>query len=155
MYYRIASRLFSWGEIFPDFPNWLTTWENLFWTADCFRRLDCGIEILCTQQLQTDREYCLTLVHKQAPRLLPASRCMNGRFYTDSTHPVLTCTKASHVRFSVIILSWISKSGKFLLKLKFTIQENLHLGKISSYTYYYYYVLCVFLIQCIGSVFYV
>jgi len=33
-------------QIFSNFPNGLTTWENLFWTADCFRRLDCGIEIL-------------------------------------------------------------------------------------------------------------
>jgi len=33
-------------EIFLNFPNGFMTRENLFWTADCFRRLNCGIEIL-------------------------------------------------------------------------------------------------------------
>jgi len=28
------------------FPNWLMTPENLFWAADCFKKLYCGIEIL-------------------------------------------------------------------------------------------------------------
>ena len=39
------SGLFSQGAKVPSFPNGFTIQENLFLTADCFRRLDCGIKI--------------------------------------------------------------------------------------------------------------
>ena len=138
----LYSGLFSWGANFPGFPEWAHDLEKFILD---FRRLDCGIEILCTQQLQTDREYCVALVHKQALRLLPASRRTNRRFYTDGTHPALARTKASHVRFSVRL--WSSKSGKFLLKLKFTNWENLHLGKITRYTVAIPSKLCMIILQ--------
>jgi len=42
--YRIVGN-FPKVQIFPNLLNGLTTWENLFWAADCFRKLDCRIEI--------------------------------------------------------------------------------------------------------------
>jgi len=42
--YRIVD-YFPEVQLFPNFLNGLTAWENLFWTADYFRRLDCGIEM--------------------------------------------------------------------------------------------------------------
>ena len=59
--------------------------------------------------LQMDREYCVALVHKQAPRLLLASSTHGNHewmiLYLYGTHSALmraTCAaKVSHVRFSV------------------------------------------------------
>ena len=55
--------------------------------------------------LLADREYCVALVHKQAPRRPDAPVhmvTMNGRFYIHSALTRATCTaKVSHVRFSV------------------------------------------------------
>ena len=65
-------------QIFSNFPNG----SRLRKIYSGFRRIDCGIEILCTQQLQTTIDplckqivNCVTLIRKQALRLLPASRC--------------------------------------------------------------------------------
>ena len=40
--YRIAG-FFPEVLIFPNFPNELLAQENLFWTADCSKRVDCAI----------------------------------------------------------------------------------------------------------------
>ena len=116
-------------QIFPNFPNGLMTQENLFWTADYFSLLSFTRLLL---SLFTSKYliHKVALVHKQAPHLLPASRCIvttNERFYTDGTHPALTCTKVSHMIFSVgccEFLNWENFCSN---------QENLHLRKITHY----------------------
>ena len=68
-------------------------------------------EVMCVMNghiaLQTDCEYCVTLVYKQAPCLLPASRhsCTHGDhkwkiLYRRHSSHVNMC-KVSHMRFSV------------------------------------------------------
>ena len=61
--------------------------EIFFCSADCFRMLDCGIEIFVYSWPTTvdplytvDRKCCVALIHKQAPRLLLAVRhsCAHG-----------------------------------------------------------------------------
>jgi len=95
--------------------------------------------------LQMDCEYCVALIHKQAPRLLPASRpsfthgdhrwkilyLVLYRWYSSSVN---LCKSISCEIFGWVLWSWISKVGKFLLKLKVHKLGNLHLCKITRYT---------------------
>ena len=131
--YHIAG-YFPKVQIFPDFPNGLTTQENLFWAADCkkvrlwdwdpfYTATANGSWILCHKQHASVQTHEWKILYQQH------SSCV-------STYKSISCEI-----FSLVLWLWISKSGKFLLKLKvyqsgkFAPWENNLLYGTYAYTY--------------------